>query len=117
MKKFIGKIYFHEGEHRDQIFGSYQSVSIKRAILNDKILKIEYFNPEGSSDVLINLKSKDGFEFAGSAKAPDEEKFTGKINFNFYSNNDKALLIGTWAVGNLIDTCIIELEEVDQFKD
>lgn len=42
MKRFIGKIYWFEGFFKEEIFSTYESVTIQRAILENNIFKISY---------------------------------------------------------------------------
>lgn len=69
------------------------------------------------TNALISLKSDDGFSFAGSVKGIDDNKFSGKINLEYYLNKKKSILIGKWIDEGEIDTCLIELKEVKEFKD
>lgn len=117
MKRYIGNIYWYEGYYKDVISSTYQSVEVTRAILENNIFKISYHSNDNSTNALIKLKSNDGFSFAGSVKAIDDDKFSGKLNFEFYQNKKKCLLLGKWIDEGEVDTCIIELTEVKEFKD
>lgn len=116
MKKFIGTIYWYEGYYKDVILSTYESVEVVRAILENNVFKISYYNNDNSTNAQISLKSKDGFSFDGSVKAIDDTKFSGMLNFQFYSNSENSILIGKWIDDGEVDTCIIELKEVKEFK-
>ncbi|WP_179321186.1 hypothetical protein [Winogradskyella helgolandensis] len=117
MRRFIGLIYRYEGDYKDIIIETHEVNEITRAILSDNIFKMSYTLLDNDTSVQINLKSKDGFAFSGSSKLMGDDGFAGKIDLNFYSNKTKSILIGKWIEDGEIDTCIIELEEVKEFKD
>lgn len=116
MKRYVGKIYWYEGFYKEEILSTYECVSVNRAILENNTFRISYASNDNETNALISLKSEDGFTFAGSVKGIDEEVYSGKINLEFYQNKTKSILIGKWIDEGEIDTCIIELKEVIEFK-
>ncbi len=115
MKKYIGEIFWIEGNYKDSTGGCLKS-KVNRAILNENIFKIDHENPNDADDSLISLRTKDDFSFDGSMKFIDEKVAAAKVNLKMYSNKKNVLLIGDWVENGTIYNCIIELTEVKEFK-
>ncbi|ARN77945.1 hypothetical protein BST97_08010 [Nonlabens spongiae] len=117
MKRFVGQLFRYGGDYKDFITDTYESAVIERAFLQDNIIRMSFKYQDSNTSVQINLKSDDNLLFIGSSKAIDEDGFSGKIKVRYYHNGKNALLIGTWIEDGEIDTCVIELQEVKEFKD
>lgn len=115
MKKYIGEIFWIEGNYKDSTGGSLKC-KVNRAILNENIFKIDHENPNDADDSLITLRSKDGFSFDGSMMFIDEKTASAKVNLKMYRNKKNVLLIGEWVENGTMFNCIIELVEVKEFK-
>ncbi len=116
MKKFIGEVFWIRYEPKTKIGLGEVSASINRAILNDNIFKIDFTDSKEAVSGEISLRSKDGYQFDGSSKYSNEPKSSGMVNLTYYMNQDHALLIGNWVEDKVEFTCIIKLEEVEEFK-
>ncbi len=118
MKRFTGEIFWIKLEERK---GSSpqraMNGKIERAILNDNTFKIGNKNPDTLPDSEIRLRSKDGFIFDGSAKYLDSPISSAIVSLEYYYNDDKALLMGTWEEDKVEYMCIIKLKEVNSFND
>ena len=117
MKRFIGKIAWIDGDYKigDAVGGD--TGKIIRGILKDNIFKLDNTNPNGLPNSEIRLRSKNGFNFDGSAKFVGDSVSSSIINLKMYSNQGNVILIGDWKEGGKFYTCIAELEEVIEFKD
>ena len=116
MKKYIGEIFWFEGDYNNGIGQGSSKSKVNRAILNEGIFKIDHENPNNYPDGEIRLRTKDGFLFDGSMKYIDEKVGSVLVNLKLYTNKKNTILIGTWKEETLIFTCIIELTEVKEFK-
>ena len=116
MKKYIGEIFWIEGNYRNETTGGGLKSKVNRAILNDDVFKIDHQNPNDAVDSLITIRTKDGFTFDGSMKFMDEKTHAAVVNFKLYNNKKNVLLIGDWIENGIVYNCIIELTEVKEFK-
>lgn len=117
MKRFTGEIYWIKLDKKSGIPHLESRAHIKRAILNENIFKIDHKNPDPIPESEIRLRSKDGFRFEGSAKYVDSLKSSAVVDFDYYFNGEKAILMGNWVEDKIEFMCIVRLIEVDSFKD
>ncbi|WP_286852852.1 hypothetical protein [Xanthomarina sp.] len=116
MKKYIGKIFWISGYYEIEIDGSSLSADITRAIYSENTFRIEHSKTNDFSSGLIRLKTENGFLFSGSMKYIDEAKSAATVNLEFYDNSVNSMFIGKWNEDNVLFTCIIKLQEVDNFE-
>lgn len=117
MKRYIGEIFWTKLEAGSGNIQGATSAKVSRAILKDNIFKIDHKNPNDLPDSEIRLKSTNEFKFDGSAKYINSPKSNAFVNFEYYINGDKALLIGLWTEEKIEFMCMAKLTEVDSFKD
>jgi hypothetical protein len=117
MKKYIGEIFWIKLEQGNGTFQGGNSSNIRRAILKDNIFSIDNENPDEMPNSQIRLKSKDGYEFNGSAKFIDSPKSSAVVNMFYYYNGNRAFLRGEWTENKIIYMCLAKLTEVNNFED
>ena len=117
MKRYIGEIYWFVLDNKTGTTHSGNTAKIRRAILNENVFKLDVKMPNPFPDSEIRMRSKDGFEFDGSAKYVDSPKSSALLGFDYYFNGKKAILTGNWEEDKVKLMCIIRLTEVDNFKD
>lgn len=104
IRRFTGKIYWNADKMS----------TIPRAFFDptNNSFRLEYDATEDFPPDQANLTSADGFNFSGKAV----NDLSSRIKLRFYDTNGKAALVGIW---NDFENhlCVIELEEVDEFKD
>ena len=116
MKRFTGEIFWTKLADGTDIQGM-SSGLVKRAILKDNVFKIDHENPEDLPNSEISLKSNNGLKFSGSAKYISSPKSNAIVDLEYYFNDDKALMLGTWKEEKVEFMCIIRLNEVESFQD
>ena len=82
MKKYIGEIFWIEGDYNNGIGQGSSKSKVNRAILNEGVFKIDHENPNNYPNGEIRLRTKDGFLFDGSMKYIDEKPILCMIIFN-----------------------------------
>lgn len=116
MKRYVGEIFWLRWEPKSKIVLEGMDAKINRAILNNNILKMDLHDRANKHLGEISLRSKDSFKFDGSAKYINNMKSSAKVNMRYYLNKENALLIGNWVEDKIEFSCIIELVEVEEFK-
>ncbi len=109
MKKYIGEMFWIEGDYKNGIGEGSSKAEVNRAILDEGI-------PNNYADGQIILRTKDGFSFDGSMKYIDEKNSSAMVNLKLYVNKKNTILIGNWNEDSNVYTCIVELKEVKEFK-
>lgn len=118
MRKFTGEIFWLLGDYKQDVSPCNTGKAIiNRAILLDGIFKIDHKNPNFQPDSEIRLRTKNGFEFDGSMKYIYDKKPSALVNMKYYENNERVILLGKWVEDSIVHTCIIELNEVQDFKE
>lgn len=116
MKKYIGEIFWIEGDYKNGIGEGSSKAEVNRAILDEGIFKIDHKNPNNYADGQIILRTRDGFSFDGSMKYIDEKISSAMVNLKLYVNKKNTILFGNWSEDSNAYTCIVELTEVKEFK-